>query len=182
MNQRGQGKEKLAPINKEIRANKVRLIGKKGEQLGIVSINEAINKAEEYGLDLVQLYKNTETIVCKIMDYGKFRFEQKKQRSAQKKKQKQIQVKEVKFRPVTDESDYQVKLKSLIRFIEDGDRSKVTLRFRGREIAHKELGIKLMERILIDLKDLIIVESKPKLEGKQIIMMLTPKKKYKKNN
>ncbi|AGI27060.1 Translation initiation factor IF-3 [Candidatus Portiera aleyrodidarum] len=110
------------------------------------------------------------------MDYGKFIFEQKKQRSAQKKKQKQIQVKEVKFRPVTDESDYQVKLKSLIRFIEDGDRSKVTLRFRGREIAHKELGRKLMERILIDLKDLIIVESKPKLEGKQMIMMLTPKK------
>lgn len=108
------------------------------------------------------------------MDYGKFIFEQKKQRSAQKKKQ--IHVKEVKFRPVTDESDYQVKIKNLIRFLEDGDRSKVTLRFRGREIAHKELGKKLMERILIDLKDLIIVESKPKLEGKQIIMMLTPKK------
>ncbi|WP_416352723.1 translation initiation factor IF-3 [Candidatus Portiera aleyrodidarum] len=166
----------MAPINRNIRANKVRLIGKEGEQLGIVSINEAINKAEEYGLDLVQIYNNSESIVCKIMDYGKFIFEQKKQRSAQKKKQKQIQVKEVKFRPVTDESDYQVKLKSLIRFIEDGDRSKVTLRFRGREIAHKELGRKLMERILIDLKDLIIVESKPKLEGKQMIMMLTPKK------
>lgn len=108
------------------------------------------------------------------MDYGKFIFEQKKQRSAQKKKQ--IQVKEVKFRPVTDESDYQVKIKSLIRFIEDGDRIKVTLRFRGRELAHKELGRKLMERILIDLKDLIIVESKPKLEGKQMTMILTPKK------
>ncbi|WP_232085417.1 translation initiation factor IF-3 [Candidatus Portiera aleyrodidarum] len=171
-NKRGRLKE--APINRNIRANKVRLIGKEGEQLGIVSINEAINKAEEYGLDLVQIYNNSESIVCKIMDYGKFIFEQKKQRSAQKKKQ--IQVKEVKFRPVTDESDYQVKIKSLIRFIENGDRSKVTLRFRGREIAHKELGRKLMERILIDLKDLIIVESKPKLEGKQMTMILTPKK------
>ncbi|CAA3706859.1 translation initiation factor IF-3 [Candidatus Portiera aleyrodidarum] len=108
------------------------------------------------------------------MDYGKFIFEQKKQKSAQKKKK--IQIKEVKFRPVTSESDYQVKIKSLIRFLLNGDRSKVTLHFRGREISHKELGRKLMERILIDLKDLIIVESKPKLEGKQMIMILTPKK------
>lgn len=152
----------------------MRLIGKEGEQLGIVSINEAINKAEEYGLDLVQIYKNSDCIVCKLMDYGKFIFEKKKQRSAQKKKK--IHVKEIKFRPVTSESDYQVKIKSLMRFIEEGDRSKVTLRFRGREMAHKELGKKLMERILIDLKDLIMVESKPKMEGKQMTMMITPKK------
>ncbi|AJF24131.1 translation initiation factor IF-3 [Candidatus Portiera aleyrodidarum MED (Bemisia tabaci)] len=159
-------------MNRNISATKVRLIGKEGEQLGIVSINEARNKAEESGLDLVQIYKSSDYIVCKIMDYGKFVFEKKKQRSAQKKNN----VKEIKFRPVTSESDYKVKIKSLMRFIEEGDRSKVTIRFRGREIAHKELGKKLMERILIDLKDLIMVESKQKMEGKQMTMMITPKK------
>lgn len=139
-------------------------------------IAEALAKAEEAGLDLVQI-SNADPIVCKIMDYGKFMFEQKKQKAAQKKKQKQIQVKEVKFRPGTDEGDYQVKLRNLIRFLEDGDKGKVTLRFRGREMAHQDLGRKLMERIEGDLGDMVVVESRPRMEGRQMTMMLSPKKK-----
>ncbi len=139
-------------------------------------MRDALAKAEEAGLDLVQI-SNGEPIVCKIMDYGKFVFEQKKQKSAQKKKQKQVQIKEVKFRPGTDEGDYQVKLRNLMRFLEDGDKGKVTLRFRGREMAHQDLGRKLMERIESDLGDLVVVESRPRMEGRQMTMMLAPKKK-----
>ncbi len=137
---------------------------------------EALTKAEEAGLDLVQI-SNADPIVCKIMDYGKFLFDEKKQKNLQKKKQKQIQVKEVKFRPGTDEGDYQVKLRNLIRFIEGGDKGKVTLRFRGREMAHQDIGRKLMERIAGDLGELVVVESFPKMEGRQMIMILAPKKK-----
>ena len=137
---------------------------------------EALTKAEEAGLDLVQI-SNADPIVCKIMDYGKFLFDEKKQKNLQKKKQKQIQVKEVKFRPGTDEGDYQVKLRNLTRFIEGGDKGKVTLRFRGREMAHQDIGRKLMERIAGDLSELVTVESFPKMEGRQMIMILAPKKK-----
>jgi|TARA_R110000751_G_scaffold68495_2_gene139513 translation initiation factor IF-3 len=141
-----------------------------------VSTKDALVKAEEAGLDLVQI-SNADPIVCKIMDYGKFLFDEKKQKNLQKKKQKQIQVKEVKFRPGTDEGDYQVKLRNLTRFIEGGDKGKVTLRFRGREMAHQDIGRKLMERIAGDLSELVTVESFPKMEGRQMIMILAPKKK-----
>ncbi|WP_449240086.1 translation initiation factor IF-3 [Cobetia marina] len=147
-----------------------------GEQVGVVPTKEALTKAEEAGLDLVQI-SNADPIVCKIMDYGKFLFDEKKQKNLQKKKQKQIQVKEVKFRPGTDEGDYQVKLRNLTRFIEGGDKGKVTLRFRGREMAHQDIGRKLMERIAGDLGELVTVESFPKMEGRQMIMILAPKKK-----
>ncbi len=141
-----------------------------------MSTKDALVKAEEAGLDLVQI-SNADPIVCKIMDYGKFLFDEKKQKNLQKKKQKQIQVKEVKFRPGTDEGDYQVKLRNLTRFIEGGDKGKVTLRFRGREMAHQDIGRKLMERIAGDLGELVTVESFPKMEGRQMIMILAPKKK-----
>ncbi|MGM8848975.1 MULTISPECIES: translation initiation factor IF-3 [Salinicola] len=175
-NQRGRPQEKRAPINDRIHADEVRLIDAEGEQLGVVPMQEALQRAEEAGMDLVQI-SNADPIVCKIMDYGKFLFEQKKQKSAQKKKTKQIQVKEVKFRPGTDEGDYQVKLKNLIRFLEGGDKGKVTLRFRGREMAHQDIGRRLMERIAADLEELAAVESFPKMEGRQMIMILAPKKK-----
>ncbi|TVU70627.1 MULTISPECIES: translation initiation factor IF-3 [Cobetia] len=175
-NQRGRPQEKRAPINDRIRADEVRLIDADGEQVGVVPTKEALTKAEEAGLDLVQI-SNADPIVCKIMDYGKFLFDEKKQKNLQKKKQKQIQVKEVKFRPGTDEGDYQVKLRNLIRFIEGGDKGKVTLRFRGREMAHQDIGRKLMERIAGDLGELVVVESFPKMEGRQMIMILAPKKK-----
>ncbi|QEA39896.1 translation initiation factor IF-3 [Pistricoccus aurantiacus] len=163
-------------MNERISEAQVRLIGSDGEQLGIVPTPEAIEQAEAAGMDLVQI-SNADPIVCKIMDYGKFVFEQKKQKAAQKKKQKQIQVKEVKFRPGTDEGDYQVKLKNLVRFLEGGDKGKVTLRFRGREMAHQDIGRRLMERIAGDLDELANVESFPKMEGRQMIMILAPKKK-----
>ncbi|MCE3025586.1 MULTISPECIES: translation initiation factor IF-3 [unclassified Salinicola] len=175
-NQRGRPQEKRAPINDRIRADEVRLIDAEGEQVGVVPMQEALERAEEAGMDLVQI-SNADPIVCKIMDYGKFLFEQKKQKSAQKKKTKQIQVKEVKFRPGTDEGDYQVKLKNLIRFLEGGDKGKVTLRFRGREMAHQDIGRRLMERIAGDLEEMAAVESFPKMEGRQMIMILAPKKK-----
>ncbi|NVN56517.1 translation initiation factor IF-3 [Cobetia sp. Dlab-2-AX] len=175
-NQRGRPQEKRAPINDRIRADEVRLIDADGEQVGVVSTRDALAKAEEAGLDLVQI-SNADPIVCKIMDYGKFLFDEKKQKNLQKKKQKQIQVKEVKFRPGTDEGDYQVKLRNLTRFIEGGDKGKVTLRFRGREMAHQDIGRKLMERIAADLGELVTVESFPKMEGRQMIMILAPKKK-----
>ncbi len=141
-----------------------------------MSTKDALVKAEEAGLDLVQI-SNADPIVCKIMDYGKFLFDEKKQKNLQKKKQKQIQVKEVKFRPGTDEGDYQVKLRNLTRFIEGGDKGKVTLRFRGREMAHQDIGRKLMERIAADLEEIGTVESFPKMEGRQMIMIIAPKKK-----
>ncbi|WP_435631742.1 translation initiation factor IF-3 [Carnimonas bestiolae] len=175
-NQRGRPQEKLPPINDRILADEVRLISPDGEQLGVVALNKALSAAEEAELDLVQI-SNGDPIVCKIMDYGKFVFEQKKQKAAQKKKQKQVQIKEVKFRPGTDEGDYQVKLRNLIRFLESGDKGKVTLRFRGREMAHQELGRELMQRIESDLGDLVTVESRPRMEGRQMTMMLAPKKK-----
>lgn len=149
-----------------------------GEQIGVVSLKEALEKAEEAGADLVEISPNAEPPVCRIMDYGKFLYEKSKTLKEQKKKQKVIQVKEVKFRPGTDEGDYQVKLRNLIRFLEDGDKAKVTLRFRGREMAHQQIGMEMLNRIREDLDELAAVESFPnKIEGRQMVMVLAPKKK-----
>jgi len=144
--------------------------------VGIVPIEEALESAESVGLDLVELDANAQPPVCRIMDYGKHRFELSKKQQAARKKQKQIQVKEVKFRPGTDEGDYQVKLRNLRRFLEDGDKAKVTLRFRGREMAHQDLGMKLLNRVEADLGDLIVVDQRPRMEGRTMVMMLSPRK------
>ena len=166
-----------APINENITAREVRLIGADGEQIGIVSIDEAMAAAEEARLDLVEISADATPPVCRIMDYGKHLFERKKQQAQARKNQKQIQVKEVKFRPGTDVGDYQVKLRNLIRFLEDGDKAKVSLRFRGREMAHQELGMELLQQVEKDLEEYGTVEQRPKMEGRQLIMVLAPKKK-----
>lgn len=155
----------------------VRLIGADGQQVGIVPTQEAQRLAQEAELDLVEVVPAATPPVCRIMDYGKFRFEQSKKLHAAKKKQKQIQVKEIKLRPGTDEGDYQVKLRNLVRFLEDGDKAKVTLRFRGREMQHQDLGLKLLQRIESDLAEHAVVEQRPRLEGRMMVMMLGPKKK-----
>jgi translation initiation factor IF-3 len=164
-------------LNNEITAPEVRLIGVDGEQVGVVPLEQAMDAAAEADLDLVEIQPNAEPPVCRIMDFGKFQFEQKKQQQAAKKKQKQVHVKEVKFRPGTDEGDYQVKLRNLIRFLTDGDKAKVTMRFRGREHAHRELGLEMLQRIESDLAELGQVEQQPQMEGRQMVMVLSPKKK-----
>jgi len=157
----------------------VRLIGADGGQVGVVSRDEALDEAKRAGLDLVLIAPEAEPPVVKVMDYGKHLFELKKTKAAQRKKQKQIQVKEMKFRPGTEEGDYQVKLRNLVRFLEDGDKAKVSLRFRGREVVHPEIGMNLMTRIETDLEEFGAVETQPKFEGRQMIMVLAPKKKKK---
>ncbi len=166
-------------MNGEIRGvNEVRLTGLDGEVLGVVSFNEALDIAEEAGVDLVEISPNAEPPVCRVMDYGKFLFEKSKATKDQKKKQKQIQVKELKFRPGTDVGDYQVKLRNLIRFLEEGNKVKVTIRFRGREMAHQQIGVDVLERLKVDTEELAVVESFPtRIEGRQMIMVLAPKKK-----
>ncbi|HKK16307.1 MAG TPA: translation initiation factor IF-3 [Gammaproteobacteria bacterium] len=168
--------DKETRLNEQITASTVRLIGGDGEQIGVVSLEEALKMSEDAELDLVEIVPNAEPPVCRVMDYGKYLFEQTKKRQAAKKKQKQIQVKEVKFRPGTDDSDYQVKLRNLTRFLNHGDKVKVTLRFRGREMAHQELGVQMLERIENDLEELGQVEQYPKMEGRQMVMVLAPKK------
>ena len=148
-----------------------------GEQIGIVSLASAMRMAEEAEVDLVEIAPTAKPPVCRLMDYGKFKYQESKKKHEAKLKQKQIQVKEVKFRPGTDEGDYQIKLRNLIRFLEEGDKAKVTLRFRGREMAHQEFGVKLLERVRTDLDPFGVVEQFPKLEGRQMIMVLSPKKK-----
>jgi translation initiation factor IF-3 len=156
----------------------VRLIKDDGEQMGVVSLAEAMEAADQASLDLVEISPNAQPPVCKVMDYGKFLFEKSKALKEQKKKQKQIQVKEVKFRPGTDEGDYQVKLRNLRRFLEGGDKAKVTIRFRGREMAHQEIGIDLLNRVKADLEDIANCEAFPnRVEGRQMIMVLAPTKK-----
>lgn len=155
----------------------VRLIGADGKQIGIVGIETARQKALEADLDLVEIVPNANPPVCRIMDHGKYCYENSKQKQQAKKKQKKTTVKEVKFRPSTEEADYQVKLRSLIRFLGDGDKTKVTLRFRGREMAHQELGVKLLERVEADLEKHGKVEQYPKLEGRQMVMVLAPLKR-----
>jgi len=163
-------------LNDEINAPEIRLIGKDGEQIGIVSVHKALSLAGEHELDLVEIVPNADPPVCRIMDFGKFQFELNKKRHAARRKQKQIQIKEVKFRPGTEEGDYQVKMRNITRFLEGGDKVKVTLRFRGRELAHQELGAKMLERIEQDLKELGTVEQFPKLEGRQMVMVIASKK------
>jgi len=162
---------------RDIGAPQLRIIGSDGEQLGIMQREEALRLAADEGLDLVEVAPTAEPPVCKVMDYGKFVFEQNKKNQVAKKKQRQTQVKEVKFRPGTEEGDYQVKMKNLVRFLTAGDKAKVTLRFRGREMAHKDLGARLLERVRDDLVELASVEQFPQMEGRQMTMVLTPKKK-----
>ncbi len=172
-----QGKDKRPAINADIRAREVRLVAVDGKQVGVVTLREALTAAEEAGLDLVEIVGDAEPPVCRIMDYGKFRFEQKQKQKEAKKKQHQVQIKEIKLRPGTEEADYHVKLRALARFLEEGDKAKITLRFRGREMAHKDLGLKMLQRIEVDLSEFGVVEQHTKLEGKMMVMVIAPKKK-----
>ncbi|HMX14407.1 MAG TPA: translation initiation factor IF-3, partial [Thauera aminoaromatica] len=165
-------------VNREITAPEVRLVGEEGEQLGIVSLNASLSMAEEAGLDLVEIAPMAVPPVCKLMDFGKFKYQEQKKAHEARLKQKQVQVKEVKLRPGTDENDYQIKLRNLKRFLEEGDKCKVTLRFRGREMAHQEFGLRQLERVKADLEELGQVEQMPKMEGRQMIMIIAPKKKH----
>jgi translation initiation factor IF-3 len=153
------------------------LIGVEGEQIGIVTLEVANAMAEEAGIDLVEIAPTAQPPVCRLMDYGKFRYQESKKKHEAKLKQKQIQIKEVKFRPNTDDGDYNIKLRNLIGFLEEGDKAKVTLRFRGREMAHQEFGIRLLERVRDDLLVHAVVEQFPRMEGRQMVMVLSPKKK-----
>ena len=155
----------------------MRLVGDEGEQLGIVEVADAIRMAEEKDVDLVEIAPLANPPVCKLMDYGKFRYREQKKAHEAKLKQKQIQVKEIKFRPRTDEGDYKIKLHKLSVFLEEGDKVKVTLRFRGREMAHQEFGLRVLERVKADLDQLGVVEQFPKMEGRQMVMVIAPKKK-----
>jgi translation initiation factor IF-3 len=163
-------------LNAEINAPEVRLVGKEGEQLGIVPTPQALKMAEEAEVDLVEIAPTAKPPVCKLMDYGKFKYREAKKAHEAKLKQKQIHVKEVKFRPGTGEGDYQIKLRNLIQFLEEGDKTKITLRYRGREMAHQEFGHRLIERVRKDLEELAVVEQYPKMEGRQLVMVLAPKK------
>lgn len=154
----------------------MRVVGSDGEQVGIMGIRDALTQAEAEGLDLVEIAPQADPPVCRIMDWGKFRFEESKKSQAARKKQKQIQVKEVKFRPNTDAHDYDVKMRNLRRFIEEGNKVKVTLRFRGREMAHQDLGRDLLKRVEDDMVEDVVVEQRPRMEGRQMVMMLSPKK------
>ena len=166
-------------MNEEIEAKNVRLIDANGEQAGIVSLEDALEQSQIVGLDLVEISPDAEPPVCKIMDYGKKLFEVKKQKAVQRKKQKNTQVKEMKFRPGTDTGDYEIKLRSMTRFLENGDKAKVTLRFRGREMAHQELGMQMLKRIEVDLDKIGTVEQFPKMEGRQFTMVIAPRSKKK---
>ncbi|OAI46996.1 translation initiation factor IF-3 [Gammaproteobacteria bacterium SCGC AG-212-F23] len=168
--------EKKPRTNEEIRVPEVRLIDADGNQLGVVSTVEARRISEASGLDLVEVSPDAKPPVCRVMNFGKFMFQQNKRKAAAKKKQKQVQLKEVKFRPVTEEADYQVKLRNIIRFLANGDKAKITLRFRGREMTHPELGMQLLERIIADLTEHGVLEQRPKQEGRQMVMVIGPKK------
>ncbi|KRS12205.1 translation initiation factor IF-3 [Roseovarius atlanticus] len=161
-------------INEKIRVPEIRLIGADGENVGVVTPERAMGMAEEAGLDLVEISPNANPPVCKIMDYGKYKYEQQKRESEARKKQKVIEVKEVKFRPNTDTHDYDVKMRNVFRFLENGDKVKITLRFRGREMAHQDLGRELLQRVAEDIKEIGKVENMPKMEGRQMIMIIAP--------
>jgi translation initiation factor IF-3 len=164
-------------INGEINAPEVRLLGPEGQQIGIVSLVEAMRQANEAELDLVEIAPTAIPPVCRVMDYGKFKYREAKKAHEAKLKQKQIQVKEIKFRPGTDDGDYAIKVRNLTRFLEEGDKTKITLRFRGREMAHQELGVALLRRVEADLAPFGQVEQFPKMEGRQMVMLIGPKKK-----
>jgi translation initiation factor IF-3 len=154
----------------------VRLVGVDGEPLGVMTLREAFAKAEEADIDIVEIAPNAAPPVCRLMDYGKFKYAESKRMHEQKLKQKQVQIKEVKFRPGTDDGDYNIKLRNIIRFLGDGDKAKITLRFRGREITHQEFGLALLKRLEADLSEHALVEQYPKMEGRQMVMVLAPKK------
>jgi translation initiation factor IF-3 len=161
-------------VNEKIRGSDIRLIGAAGENVGVVSPERAMAMAEEAGLDLVEISPNANPPVCKIMDFGKFKYEQQKRESEARKKQKIIEVKEIKFRPNTDKNDYDVKMRNVFKFLENGDKVKITLRFRGREMAHQNLGRELLERVAEDTKEHGRVENFPKMEGRQMVMLIGP--------
>ena len=163
-------------LNEEITAPSVRVIGQDGDQVGILPTKEALEMAYEAELDLVEMVPNADPPVCRIMDHGKFLYAESKKRHAAKKKQQQVHIKEVKFRPGTEIGDYEVKMRNLKRFLKHGDRVKVTLRFRGREMAHQELGMNLLKRVEQDVEDLGSVEQFPRMEGRQLVMLIAPKK------
>ncbi len=162
-------------VNEDIRVPQVRLIDEEGEMQGVMSARDALLRAFSVGLDLLEISPNAEPPVCKILDYGKFKYEQQKKKNEARKKQKVIEIKEVKVRPNIDENDYQVKLRAMRSFIEEGDKVKVTLRFRGREMAHQDLGVKVLERIRADMDERTKVESMPRMENRQMIMVLSPR-------
>ena len=164
-------------INGEIHAPEVRLLGIENEQLGVFRLGEARRMAEEADVDLVEIAPNATPPVCRLMDYGKFRYQEQKRAAEAKARQKVVQIKEVKFRPQTDDGDYNIKLRNMISFLQDGDKVKITLRFRSREMAHQEFGIRLLERVRNDIEEIAQVESMPRLEGRQMVMMVAPKKK-----
>jgi translation initiation factor IF-3 len=162
-------------VNEEIRVPQVRLIDQDGEMIGVMTAREAIQRAYSVGLDLLEISPNADPPVCKILDFGKFKYEQQKKKNEAKKRQKVIEIKEIKVRPNIDENDYQVKLRAMKSFIEEGDKVKVTLRFRGREMAHQDIGVKVLERIRGDLDGTTKVEQMPKMENRQMVMVLTPR-------
>jgi translation initiation factor IF-3 len=164
-------------VNHSITSPTVRLIAADGSQVGVVTLEEALRTAEGSDLDLVEIVPNAEPPVCRVMDFGKFIFDQNKKRHVQKKKQKQIQVKEIKLRPATGEGDYQIKLRNVVRFLEQGDKVKVTLRFRGREMAHQDIGAQMLKRVEEDLAGKATVEQMPKLEGRLMVMVISPTKR-----
>ena len=155
----------------------MRVIGSDGEMVGVLTREEAIAMAEEAGMDLVEIQPTADPPVCRIMDYGKFKFEAQKKANLAKKKQKIVEIKELKFRPTTDDGDYNIKLRNLRRFLEEGDKVKVNIRFKGREMAHQELGMQMAARIEKDLAEEVVIEQRPRLEGRQMIMMVAPKRK-----
>ena len=167
---------KRVRLNEEIDASEVRVIDAEGEQAGVMPLREAIELAKDISLDLVEVSPNADPPVCRIMDFGKYLFEQNKKAQTSKRKQKQVHVKEIKFRPGTDEGDYKIKLRKLTEFLESGDKTKVTLRFRGREMAHQEIGANLLARVRKDLEEYGVVEQMPQMEGRQMIMVMAPKK------
>ncbi|MBX9634525.1 MAG: translation initiation factor IF-3 [Magnetospirillum sp.] len=162
-------------VNREIDARSIRLVGAEGEMIGVVTLREGLVMAEEAGLDLVEVSPNAEPPVCKILDFGKFKYEVQKKKNEAKKKQKVIEVKEIKLRPSIDDNDYGVKMRNMRKFLEEGDKVKVTLRFRGRELAHQDLGMRVLERVRDDLEDLGKVEQIPKMEGRQMVMVISPR-------
>ncbi|MEQ1534585.1 MAG: translation initiation factor IF-3 [Burkholderiaceae bacterium] len=174
---RRQREERKHRLNREIMAPEVRLSGPENEPLGIVSIMEALRLAGEYDVDLVEIVATAVPPVCRLMDYGKFKYQEQKKAADAKSKQTVVEIKEIKFRPGTDDGDYNIKMRNIKRFLEEGDKVKVTLRFRGREITHQEIGMNLLNRIRDELVDLIVVEQFPKLEGRQMVMMIAPGKK-----
>ena len=175
----GKGGDKRARINDQIQLENVRLIDENGDQVGVVSLEEALAAAQSKDLDLVEISPDAEPPVCRIMDYGKHLFDLKQKAKEGRKKQRQTQVKEMKFRPGTDQGDYEVKLRNLVRFLEAGDKAKVTVRFRGREMAHQELGLQLLQRVEADLAEWGNVEQRPNMEGRQMIMVIAPQRKNK---